>query len=227
MNLKNKNQLLKNNKLISLTLGICLLAFSAQAESPFKKAAPIVADEKILDLKPLEQTNPKKLEAIPEEKPQTFSRSPKQTKGESGLPIPRFVSLKSGEVNGRSGPGENYPIKWVYQRKNLPVEITAEFKLWRRIRDIDGDQTWVHQAMLKGERYAIFAQDAEVFTDKEQSNLMARFKRNVQVKLDECTANLCEVEYGNIKGWTQKSAVWGIYDEEKLDQALILYILPS
>lgn len=139
--------------------------------------------KKILDLKPLETTSPKKLEPLPavEERPETFNRAPKQTKGESGLPVPRFVSIKSGEVNGRSGPGDNYPIKWVYQRKNLPVEVTAEFKLWRRIRDIDGDQTWVHQAMLKGERYAIFAQDAEVFTDKDQSKLMARFKRTFRL----------------------------------------------
>lgn len=134
--------------------------------------------------------------------------------GESGLPIPRFVSLKSGEANARTGPGDSYPIRWVYQRKNLPVEVTAEFKLWRRIKDFDGEQTWVHQALLSSRRYAIVSHDATVQSGMDEGTNLARFKRGVQVRINECKADFCRVEYGNIEGWLKKKDLWGIYDKE-------------
>ncbi len=196
------------------------------ADSPFKKAQP-PEEEKILDIKPVEDTKPRKLASPDEEEAERlareteasgkFERSPAQKKGESGLNLPRFVSLKSGEVNGRAGPGETYPIKWVYQRKNLPVEVTAEFKQWRRIRDIDGDQTWVHQALLRGERYAILEKDGEATRDKSGNTKVAQFKRNVQVKLTECSKMQCLVEYGSIRGWTAKSNLFGVYNDETFD----------
>lgn len=199
---------------------------SIAEDMPFKKATP-PAEEKILDIKSVEKTNPKKLATPDDEEAEKlaketvpvkeFNRDPKRENGDSGLPIPRFVSLKSGEVNGRSGPGETYPIKWVYQRKNLPVEITAEFKLWRRIRDIDGDQTWVHQAMLRGERFAVFIHDSDAYNNEDNSTIRAKFRKNVQVKLVECKSDQCEVEYGNVRGWTKKSNLWGVYDDEKFD----------
>ena len=71
---------------------------------------------------------------------------------ESGLKLPRFVSLRSELVNARSGPGSRYPIEWVYMQKYAPVEIIAEFELWRKIKDWQGSESWVHQAMLTGKR---------------------------------------------------------------------------
>jgi SH3-like domain-containing protein len=135
--------------------------------------------------------------------------------GESGLPIPRFVSLKSGEVNARTGPGDSYPIRWVYQRKNLPVEVTAEFKLWRRIRDFDGEQSWVHQALLSNRRYAAIKSDATVNSEYNDEGIsVARMKRGVQVELLECKADYCRVEYGHIEGWLKKKYLWGVYPAE-------------
>jgi len=68
------------------------------------------------------------------------------------LPLPRFVSLRSDKVFMRFGPGKQYPIKWVYERKWLPVEIILEFDTWRKIRDHAGEEGWVHQSLLSDRR---------------------------------------------------------------------------
>src|SRR6478672_13751597 len=74
------------------------------------------------------------------------------TGGASGLPVPRFVSLKADKVNMHIGPAKTYEVKWVYQRAGLPVEITAEFENWRRIRDADGTEGWIYHSLLSGKR---------------------------------------------------------------------------
>ena len=79
--------------------------------------------------------------------------------GESGLTLPRFVSLRASEVNMRTGPGTRYPIAWVYKQRNLPVEIVDEFDTWRRIRDWEGSEGWVHQSMLHGRRSIMVVED--------------------------------------------------------------------
>src|SRR5690606_25372001 len=71
----------------------------------------------------------------------------------SGLPLPRFVSFRAEEVNLRTGPGVQYPVDWVYRRRNLPVEVIAEFGTWRKVRDIQGTQGWVHQSLLSSNRF--------------------------------------------------------------------------
>src|SRR5258708_3805263 len=78
--------------------------------------------------------------------------SPQPAGTASGLPVPRFVSLKSDKVNMHIGPAKTYEVKWLYQRAGLPVEITAEFETWRRIRDADGTEGWVYHSLLSGRR---------------------------------------------------------------------------
>src|SRR6185437_12015887 len=73
----------------------------------------------------------------------------------SGLPIPRFVSLKSDKVNVRGGPNRDQEVRWVYTRAGMPVEITAEFENWRRIRDWEGSEGWVYHSLLSGKRTAV------------------------------------------------------------------------
>src|SRR5260370_26814578 len=75
--------------------------------------------------------------------------------GEVGQRLPRFVSLRSDQVNLRVGPGENYPIEWVLTRKEMPVEIVKEFENWRMIRDWQGTEGWVHERMLTGKRAVV------------------------------------------------------------------------
>ena len=67
---------------------------------------------------------------------------------ESGLPIPRFVALRSDKVFLRSGPGLRYPKVWIYQRRNMPMEVVSEFDTWRKVRDWEGSEGWVHQSLL-------------------------------------------------------------------------------
>ena len=117
----------------------------------------------------------------------------------SGLPIPRFVSLRTGEINLRTGPGVRYPIEWVYHRESLPVEITAEYDTWRRIRDIDGAEGWVHQSMLAGRRSIIVLGKAEVQqpiykSANSQAAIVARVQPGAQGELVGCESAWCESE---------------------------------
>ena len=73
----------------------------------------------------------------------------------SGLPVPRYVSLKSDHVNVRAGPTKDNDVAWVYTRSGLPVEITAEFENWRRVRDSEGAEGWVYHSLLSGRRTAV------------------------------------------------------------------------
>src|SRR6202048_4526080 len=73
----------------------------------------------------------------------------------SGLPVPRFVSLKPDRVNVRAGPTRDHDVAFVYTRAGLPVEITAESDNWRRIRDWEGSEGWVYHSLLSGRRTAV------------------------------------------------------------------------
>ena len=77
------------------------------------------------------------------------------TGSKSGLPVPRFVSIKPDRVKVRGGPTWDHDVTWIYTRAGLPVEITAESDNWRRIRDWEGSEGWVYHSMLSGRRTAV------------------------------------------------------------------------
>ncbi|MFM7416963.1 MAG: SH3 domain-containing protein, partial [Alphaproteobacteria bacterium] len=109
----------------------------------------------------------------------------------TGLPLPRFAALRSDEVNMRSGPGTRFPIEWTYQRRELPVEIVREFELWRRIRDPEGTEGWVHQSTLMGRRSFIVrgAPGSEVMLRRraeDQAQPVARLRPGVVGRLRAC-----------------------------------------
>lgn len=139
---------------------------------------------------------------------------------DSGLPLPRFVSLVSNEVNMRTGPGLKYPITWVLVRENLPVEIIREFDTWREIRTIDGDEGWVHQSLLSGKRTAIVSPyTRRIYVDpSENSRPLAEVQPGVIVDLDECEAEWCKVDILNYDGWMHKDALWGAYMHEEFNE---------
>ena len=132
------------------------------------------------------------------------------------LPLPRFVSLKSAEANVRKGPGLNYPIKWVLVRKNMPVEVIAEFEQWRRIRDIDGEEGWVHRAMLNGSRSVTIQGNAHTLYKNpgEDSQPIALIESGVSAELIECEEEWCRVEINGYRGWVSRKSLWGIYPDE-------------
>jgi SH3-like domain-containing protein len=138
----------------------------------------------------------------------------------SGLPLPRFVSLKSDKVYVRTGPSVRYPIRWIYQKADLPVEIVEEFDTWRKIRDSQGEGGWVSQTLLSGERTALVkgADLAPVREDPAaESRMLARFESGVIANIDQCEAAWCRVSAGGYKGWIERNSLWGIYENEELN----------
>lgn len=137
----------------------------------------------------------------------------------SGLPVPRFVSLKSDYVNARVGPGKRYPIRWVYKRKNLPVEIVEEFAHWRKIRDMDGDGGWVHKSLLSGTRTGIIAEKSQNLYAKPDAMSRTVLRAGVTVIgiLKECEPDWCLMDIDGHKGWVRKADVWGAKREEVFD----------
>ena len=142
------------------------------------------------------------------------------TASNSGLPIPRFVSLKNDETNIRTGPGTRYPIQWVYRRAAMPVEVIEEFDLWRKVRDAEGTTGWVHKSMvvgsrtvmIKGKEPHIVRLDADL-----KSKPILKAEPSVIASLLECQQNWCRIQVSGRKGWIEKQYIWGAYKDEIFD----------
>lgn len=146
--------------------------------------------------------------------------------GESGLPLPRFVSLKASKVNVRRGPGYDHEIAWVFLRAGLPVEIIAEFDAWRQIRDSEGAEGWVLGSLLSGRRTALVApwveaKESRTFPvhdgDDETSRVVSRVGPRVVVDIMSCDGTWCEMLTRDIRGWIKQDSLWGIYPGETID----------
>ncbi len=140
-------------------------------------------------------------------------------KDETGLPVPRFVSIKSSEANVRSGPGKRYPIQWVFKRRNLPVEITEEYEHWRKIRDIQSDQGWIHKSQLSGYRTGLVKTNgAKLYNSPTvKSSGLAVLENGVIVNLDSCKDGFCYAEVSKVKGYIEVNNIWGVYFGEEFD----------
>jgi SH3-like domain-containing protein len=136
--------------------------------------------------------------------------------GERGDKLPRFVSLRSDQVNLRVGPGENYPIQWVLTRKEMPVEIIKEFEHWRMIREWQGAEGWVHERMVSGKRSVVVKGAVRALHRQPDaaSPVVARAEPGVFARLIECRGGWCRIEAVDISGWLQRSEVWGVYPDE-------------
>ncbi|WP_225889819.1 SH3 domain-containing protein [Indioceanicola profundi] len=137
----------------------------------------------------------------------------------SGLPVPRFVTLRSGEVNVRTGPGVRYPVDWVFVRQGMPVEVTAEFDTWRRIRDWEGTQGWVHQSMLSGRRAVVVLGEIRTLRQSADSSspALAQAEPGVMGRLLSCQDAWCLVEMQGIRGWLRRDEIWGVYPDERVE----------
>ena len=131
--------------------------------------------------------------------------------GGSGLPLPRFVSLKAGEVNLRTGPGKRYPIDWIYQRRGLPVEIVDEFEDWRRVRDHDGTMGWVHRFMLISRRTVLVTGETRMLRRKPEPDApgLVYLQAGVIADLKDCERAWCRIEAEGFDGWLRRSEVFG------------------
>lgn len=142
--------------------------------------------------------------------------------GPSGNPLPRFVSLGSGRVNVRVGPSFDYKVKWTFQKKGLPVEIVREFGNWRRVRDVDGEQGWVHFALLSGERTALvgpWAKEPTVLrvAARAEAPVAAYLEPMVLATVDECDGAWCAISGAGWRGHVPQASLWGVYPNEEID----------
>jgi SH3-like domain-containing protein len=132
--------------------------------------------------------------------------------------VQRYVTLRAAEVNLRAGPGEQFPIQWVYRRKGLPVEVIGKSDVWRKIRDWQGTEGWVHERMLTGSRGVIVRGAVRpLHSDPDPaSEIVARVEPGVIAKLLECRGAWCRVETAEIKGWLGRNEVWGVDPDEEV-----------
>jgi SH3-like domain-containing protein len=141
----------------------------------------------------------------------------------SGLPVPRYVSLKSDHVNVRAGPTKDNDVAWVYTRAGLPVEITAEFENWRRVRDSEGSEGWVYHSMLSGRRTAVVTMKskdelAPLYDRADPSSaLAARLQAGVVTQVKKCVSGWCRVTGNGFDGWIEQQRLWGVYADEKVE----------
>ncbi len=138
---------------------------------------------------------------------------------ETGLPLPRFVSLRAKEANIRIGPGVQYPVDWVYVRRFMPLEITAEFDNWRKIRDWQGTEGWMHKSMLSGRRTALITGENRTIR-QDPAKLaapVAHAEPGVIGALLECETDWCRIDVKGNKGWLPRVVLWGVYPDERLE----------
>ena len=142
----------------------------------------------------------------------------------SGLPVPRFVSLKSNHVNVRGGPDKEHDVAWIYMRPGLPVEITAEFENWRRIRDRDGTEGWVYHSLLSGKRMAYVTKLKSqndlvpLFEGADpKSSLRAQLEPGVLGAVKRCDGHWCRFSGDGFDGWIAQDRLWGVYPNEKIE----------
>ncbi|MEM9900360.1 MAG: SH3 domain-containing protein [Pseudomonadota bacterium] len=134
----------------------------------------------------------------------------------TNLPLPRFVSLKSDEGNARRGPSLAHRIDWVYTRRAMPLEVTAEFGHWRRVRDRDGAGGWVHYALLSGVRTVLVEQDMVSLRQQPRGDarILAHAEAGVVARLGACRLDWCRISAGGQRGWVEKAALWGVGVDE-------------
>ena len=119
--------------------------------------------------------------------------SPEKT--HSGYTLPRWVSLKYDTVNGRKGPGRHFPHLWTYQRKGIPVIVVNEMDHWRKIRDIEGGESWVRNVALSGHKTAIVTRPTPLKKSlKLKTKILAQLTPNLLVKVESCQEQYCFVE---------------------------------
>ncbi|WP_315919186.1 SH3 domain-containing protein [Mesorhizobium sp. SP-1A] len=146
------------------------------------------------------------------------------TLGPSGLPLPRFVSLKSARTNSRVGPGANYSVDWMYTKAGLPMEIIQEYDTWRRVRDADGSEGWISQSLLSGKRTAIIAPWQRgkggtvnmLSSPEKDAGVVAMIEPGVIGTIKSCNGQWCQMTAGGHSGWVAQSQLWGAYPGEKV-----------
>ena len=137
----------------------------------------------------------------------------------TGQPMPRYIAIKANKANARRGPSKEHKIDWVYQRRNLPVQVVAESGHWRKVVDSDGEGGWIHYSLLTGVRHVLVT-DGRLslrYDPLATSQSMAILETGVIAKLEKCQVDWCAVVTGDHEGWLRKSGIWGVTADEIFD----------
>ncbi len=138
--------------------------------------------------------------------------APSQRQTPSGLPVPRYVSLKYDTTNARAGPGDDTRLLFVFRVKGLPVQVVAETREWRRVCDPDGGLSWVHKRLTDGRRTVLRLKAEPLAMHKHplsDAPVVAYLKPRALAGLERCDKGWCEIEVEKVKGWVPSKAVWG------------------
>ena len=137
----------------------------------------------------------------------------------TNLPLPRFVSLKTGEGNAQRGPGLTHRIDWVFSRAGMPLRLTAEYENWRRIEDAEGVGGWVHYSLLSGARSALVTDAVMDLRSSPQPDAMVLLQAEAGViaRILECAPEWCRLSLNGEKGWALKSTLWGVTEDETFE----------
>jgi len=148
-----------------------------------------------------------------------FAQEAKLTVRGSGLPVPRYVTLKFDEANLRAGPGREYPVLWQYRQAGLPLMVDAEFGIWRKVVDHDGTAGWMHGSVLSLRRMALVQTNmAKIYADPDEaSDVTALAERLALMELQSCPKAWCRVASDDVRGWIKRQVVWGVLENESLD----------
>ena len=146
----------------------------------------------------------------------------------TGYKIPRFVSLKSDEINLRVGPSINYPIKITYVYQNFPVEIVDEYDVWRKVRDNENNIGWIKGSLLKGDRYGIVISKEDQYANiykYPRGKSIGKIGINNLVKINKCLQLWCLIKSNKNKFWIKKKNLWGVYELEKFNLSMLQPIM--
>jgi len=151
--------------------------------------------------------------------PPALAQEAKLTVRGSGLPVPRFVTLKFNEVNMRAGPGREYPVLWGYHKTGLPLKVEAEFGVWRKVVDHEGTTGWMRGSVLSLRRMALVTDgSAKIHQSADpESRVVAVAERNALLELQACPAMMCKVAKDDVRGWISRDAIWGVLKTEILE----------
>lgn len=129
----------------------------------------------------------------------------------TNLPLPRFVSLKADEANVRRGPGTDHRIDWVFQRRDMPLQVIAEYSHWRKVADRDGASGWVHYTLLSGVRTVLVEEDMTALRAQPgpEAPVNAYAELGVIARLGECAEGWCWIIADGGRGWAEARALWG------------------